>query len=268
MSHGLAMDHPAGKPRPPKFLEVKDKSGATNFVKVGMNDDEPNAVPQLKIIQPNSLARKQFPLVSSQLATRAPPKSFDQEPHRFRSVDSKLDTKETSSDYMRDEDGMVVPKYVSTTYNHLPNAPTIKAPPLYPAPKLAPSLPRPYVSPPASSFEDVNGLLHNRTASGKILGHPTRKFCDEAHVPYHPEPLGIASSVVTQGGKVLQTRSLQSRTGYSKPAETWDVSQVSEENNVVQLNDTWSACWDAEARAVYYYNHFTGEASWVPPPRS
>jgi hypothetical protein len=31
------------------------------------------------------------------------------------------------------------------------------------------------------------------------------------------------------------------------------------------LDDIWSACWDDEAGAVYYYNKNTGEATWLPP---
>ena len=31
------------------------------------------------------------------------------------------------------------------------------------------------------------------------------------------------------------------------------------------LNDTWSACWDDQAGAVYYYNNITGEATWINP---
>lgn len=43
------------------------------------------------------------------------------------------------------------------------------------------------------------------------------------------------------------------------------MSSVGPDNPVVQLNDTWSACWDDEAGAVYYYNQVTGEATWIPP---
>jgi hypothetical protein len=44
-----------------------------------------------------------------------------------------------------------------------------------------------------------------------------------------------------------------------------DVSSVGPENPVLQLNELWSACWDDEAGAVYYYNQETGEATWLPP---
>lgn len=200
--------NPSKKPNPPKFLEVTDSKGTTKIIKVGMHA-EPSDAPQLSIIQPDSLARKSFPLVSSVLSAKAPSKSFDQPPHRFHSVDSKSDSKAhteapRSTDYLFDGSSKLVPKFVGSTFHHLPNAPTIIAPPVHPVPRMAPSLPRPYISAPPSSFDEY-GLLHNRTAHGKILGKNTRKYCDEAHVPYHPEPQAIAATVTAQGGKVIQS---------------------------------------------------------------
>ena len=86
--------NPIVKPKPPKFLEVEDKRGVKKLVKVTMKD-EPEDVPQLRIIQPNSLARKSFGLVPAVLATSsgAESKTYEQVSHRFRSVDSKCDTK-------------------------------------------------------------------------------------------------------------------------------------------------------------------------------
>jgi hypothetical protein len=269
--------NPQSKPKPPKFLEVQDKKGVTKLVKVGM-DSEPEAAPSLRIIQPNSLARKQFGLVPSVLATSsaADSKTYDQVPHRYRSVDSKCDTKPEvvaavkPTDFLPGSGGKLVPKYVSSTFHHMPNAPTIRAPPLYPPPKLSPALARPYVPAPASAFGDYP-LLHNRTPDGRILGKSSPKVCDEAHVPYHPEPQSISSAVAGAGGTVLRSTSESrgaGRTGFgAKPVEHWDVSAVGEDTPYVQLNDTWSACWDPEARAVYFYNHETGEATWIPPPR-
>ena len=40
---------------------------------------------------------------------------------------------------------------------------------------------------------------------------------------------------------------------------------VGPDNPMKELNDTWMACWDGEAGAVYYYNKITGEATWIPP---
>ncbi len=40
---------------------------------------------------------------------------------------------------------------------------------------------------------------------------------------------------------------------------------VGPENPVKALNETWSACWDDQAGAVYYYNNVSGEATWISP---
>ena len=40
---------------------------------------------------------------------------------------------------------------------------------------------------------------------------------------------------------------------------------VGPDNPVRQLNDTWSAYWDGEAGATYYFNHQTGVATWLLP---
>lgn len=37
------------------------------------------------------------------------------------------------------------------------------------------------------------------------------------------------------------------------------------DNPFKDIDDTWTACWDDEARAVYYYNKQSGEATWLPP---
>jgi chaperonin GroEL len=64
----------------------------------------------------------------------------------------------------------------------------------------------------------------------QILGNAGKRFVNEKHVPYLPpeEPLGP--------------------------------------NNLTKvLNNIWTACWDNEAGAIYYYNNESGEATWVPP---
>jgi hypothetical protein len=40
---------------------------------------------------------------------------------------------------------------------------------------------------------------------------------------------------------------------------------IGPDNPAMDLNETWSAYWDDAAGAVYYYNHQTGEATWIPP---
>jgi hypothetical protein len=37
------------------------------------------------------------------------------------------------------------------------------------------------------------------------------------------------------------------------------------DNPEKELSETWTACWDKEAGATYYYNKISGEATWLPP---
>ena len=43
---------------------------------------------------------------------------------------------------------------------------------------------------------------------------------------------------------------------------------VGPNNPLKALDDIWSACWDEQASAVYYYNNVTGEATWIHPSSS
>jgi len=115
-----------------------------------------------------------------------------------------------------------------------PGAPPIQsvgsmyAPPPNKPPKM-PTVPRPYVPPAPSAFEGMP-MLGNRAVDGRILGAQMKRFADPQNVPFKPveEPVGPS-------------------------------------NPVKELSETWSACWDDSAAAVYYYNKITGEATWVPP---
>lgn len=51
-------------------------------------------------------------------------------------------------------------------------------------------------------------------------------------------------------------------------AASLDVSDVGPDNPVKELDETWSACWDDEAGAVYYYNKISGQATWLRPSAS
>jgi len=77
-------------------------------------------------------------------------------------------------------------------------------------------------------------LLNNRTADGKILGSYAKRYVDPAHVPAPAEP----------------------------------AAPLGPENPTRELSDTWTACWDNEAGAVYYYNKISGEATWIAPKLS
>lgn len=183
----------AKKPLPPKFLEVSAKDGSSKIIKVGMYD-EPVDAPQLQIIQPGSLAKKNFPLVSAQLTrTRPAPRILDQEPHRFHAVDSKADCKPDIRSGLADgyyktpasqQPRVTLPHAhteanphthvaegkkgkghiralgapidtVGSTFHHLPNAASLQTSEAgWRVPKLTPSLPRPYLPPSPASFDD------------------------------------------------------------------------------------------------------------------
>eukprot|EP01038_Epipyxis_sp_PR26KG_P011789 gene11789-15776_t len=137
------------------------------------------------------------------------------------------------------------PLYVGTSYTHLPSSP-IKQPQNQSFfssnnnnsnnnsnKSNFVTIPRPYPVVSNSSIPSNMPLLINRTANGRILGNPsvtTKRIVDANNVPYLPpdEPVGP-------------------------------------DNPMKQLTEIWTACWDNEAGAIYYYNQQTGEATWVPP---
>eukprot|EP01041_Mallomonas_annulata_P005965 gene5967-12036_t len=95
----------------------------------------------------------------------------------------------------------------------------------------------PSMYPPLQPEQFTNGpLLYNRTANGKMLGSPNMvQIVDPVHVPYR-EATSALSMLVDGDNKAV---------GPDRPTKA--------------LNETWSACWDGEAGAVYYYNHTTEE---------
>ena len=154
-----------------------------------------------------------------------PPKDLNQPPSRYQESRSVNSRAEAKGERQMGNSPKGVPQYVGSTFSHLPNAANR---PLLPATKFVTTA-RPH--PVLTSEPYANSpLLSNRTPNGTILGSPGRNFVNEANVPYLPpdEPVGPDNP--------------------SKP-----------------LNDTWTACWDNEAGAIYYYNQVTGEATWLPP---
>jgi hypothetical protein len=116
--------------------------------------------------------------------------------------------------------------YAGTSYTKTPNAPSRG----YMARPTNPTVPRPFMPLSKEAFA-ASPALANRTANGAILGSlSTTRYVAADHVPYlAPEvPLGP-------------------------------------DNPSKDLNETWSAHWDDEAGAVYYYNKITGEATWISP---
>lgn len=166
------------------------------------------------------------PTLLSQLS---PDRKYDQPPHRFPNrVDSRMQAKTVSLD-TNSSPGKPLqlgpPKYFGTTYVDSVNAP------FRPKGEVPPNatLPRIYTVPTQKQFSSLP-MIHNRSPDGKILGTVTKRFVPDVNVPYLPpdEPVGP-------------------------------------DNPVKELNETWTACWDDEAGAIYYYNKITGEATWIPP---
>lgn len=99
----------------------------------------------------------------------------------------------------------------------------------YVPPPKEPTVPRPYVGHNSNEFKD-GPMLNNRMPNGQILGSIQKRFADNSHVPHYQAeaPLGP-------------------------------------DNKYKKLNDEWSAYYDDEAGAVYYYNEISGEATWIKP---
>jgi hypothetical protein len=93
----------------------------------------------------------------------------------------------------------------------------------------APTLPRPYVPPDAKEFANIP-FTGNRAPSGHILGATRVRTIESERVPILAEEIPL---------------------GPDNPSK--------------QLSEVWYAYWDDQAGAVYYYNHETGEATWVKP---
>jgi hypothetical protein len=155
------------------------------------------------------------------------PKDMSQPPNRYFETRKVNSKAEAKGEYKFSGNSpkSPPPQFVGTSFTHLPNAANR---PLYSPPKRV-TVPRPQPVLTAEPYYD-QPPLSNRTMSGRILGTPGRNFVPEANIPYFPpdEPVGP-------------------------------------DNPVKPLNDTWTACWDNEAGATYYYNQITGEATWLPP---
>jgi len=235
----------ANKPKPPQFIEVMAKGGGkSDLIKLSAEPKTLGPTP-LRIVPPGSVE-----FISQQLTEQDPVKSYDQPAHRYKSrVDSKTEAKgaissssSSSSSVYYDEEGKAVPKYLGTKYTHIPNAPFRDK---LPKPR-APSLPRPFVPEAKEAFNDFP-LLANRTPDGKILGAYSKRYMDPTHVPY----LDHSQTVASAGGG-----------GGGGASNVLTAPDVGPDNPIKQLNETWSACWDDQAGAVYYYNNITGEATW------
>lgn len=106
--------------------------------------------------------------------------------------------------------------------------------------------PIPYIPPRIDAFQ-AYPLLRNRAPDGTILGSYKKNYIDPSHVPRMDS--GSTRLVLTSSQEMKAA-----------------LPEVGPDNPVMDINDTWSSCWDEEVQAVYYYNKETGEATWIPPP--
>jgi len=102
----------------------------------------------------------------------------------------------------------------------------------------------PRFQPPVMADDYVReAMMSQRTAGGSILGSPMKRYVNQNNIPQYIN---------------------ERPTEFSLDTISTD-STVGPENPVVPYNSNVSQCWDDEAGAVYYYNHSSGEASWLPP---
>ena len=279
-------------PLPPKYLEVQSADGGTETIdnpsraraeanklkRIGTN---PNMPKQITLVQ-----RGKTPYIHADFTAAPPKKDYSAPAHRFKSsVDSKSDFKGAAgnADRMRqqlenadyshimhtkpdlssigtniyDSNGSNArgsstgrkappPQFIGSSYAHLPNAGK-KGFLMHNKAPAKPQVPRPYI-PQAKHFFDQQQKLANRTVAGEILGKDQPTFVDPNRVPYM-DPDYV---VTAQGQGALEEEEREMPTA-ENPVVAYDTDGV------------WSACWDDEAEAVYYYNNVTGEATWIPP---
>jgi len=148
------------------------------------------------------------------------------------------------------------PAFLGTSYSHKANH--YKGPTGGPGfPKSAyTSIPRPFM--PLQVQKNERDLLHNRKADGKIMGDYRKRYVEADNIPFmrHGDAPGAAwvdpDPAAQARAQFLQVLGpAPYGVGPGQPAR--------------DLDETWSAFWDDEAGAVYYYNQTTGEATWVPP---
>ena len=127
-----------------------------------------------------------------------------------------------------------------------------------------PTYSTPYIPPPIESIPTE--LLHYyRAANGRLLSSlvkPSPKYVNPNNVPAYTGGLSSSTQLATTSS--LENSSAL-RPATSSSTVSLKIATATPENPVVDIDETWSSCWDDEVQAVYYYNKITGEATWIPP---
>lgn len=222
-------------PNPPKFLIQTKGIGAeakTEYIKV----DDRSTIEPPKLRSPPVDSDVKY--TETKYSSQSPIKSYNLPPHQFvssRKVNSLMEEKGnpsiSHSRVVENAGALVVskvPQYVGSSFMNTTYSSMRPRPPM----PLAPAVPRPFIPPSPSSFNNMT-LLNNRTADGKILGAYSKRYENSTNVPVLPQEVPLGP-----------------------------------DNQTKELSETWTACWDSEAGAVYYYNKISGEATWIAPKLS
>lgn len=92
--------------------------------------------------------------------------------------------------------------------------------------------------------------------------------------PTIPPPQPVISPEQNAHGRVTEPLFQDVSNEYRKGADSLEISGtqdrdqsdiVGPDNPSLQINEEWTCYWDYAAGASYFYNHMTGEATWINP---
>lgn len=246
---------PRKPPEPPKFLltEGTEGGGGQQLVKVRGAPTRPKGVSEQPVLSKLSTTTtsRDFDSPAHHYPKRVPyqiPSDMKKPPPRGKGKDSSRDVKQVHR-------SSIVVEETRPSYG-------TPLPPTTGVPKL-PAIPAPFVPRARAEYAHLP-QMHQRTAEGKIFGGATRRYVPAEYVPYqYQDP--AAGTQDSAGGEYEYDQAAEYTEGEYDQYQVAEDVPVGPENPMKQLSATWSACWDDEAGAVYYYNQSTGEATWVMP---
>ena len=249
-------------PKPPKYL-VKVSDERAEIIKLnhgGNNNLSTVSSRPTQFIQPDPLSR---PLQNCRVSMLDSQEKVLGPPHRYRSkVDSSNDAKRISSGGRKSpSDGDSSHSYYDSKSTDRDNNSASARHQVRPPGTLPQAAALRKFEPPVIAADYAGGVMASkRTAGGAILGSHQKRYVDEQHVPHWDETARYEQQQYLQSQHQKPARRNSNSTGTALIENA-----VGPENPVVPYNANISQCWDDEAGAVYYYNHTSGEASWLPP---